>query len=87
MTEKIEKDLIEDTTPKPKKKGLMNLTLEELEMLKIQLRDIFVIKGGASLNLSWTQIIRVVNYNADKEVLRWDHTFEEAVQVIEIFLM
>ncbi len=65
--------------------GLMKRTIKELETLEIPLKDIFEIKG-VSINLSWSQIIRLANFNAGKTVLRWDHTFEEALEIIKIFL-
>lgn len=69
----------------PSRGGFLKRTLEELEKLDIQLKDVFSIEGS-SINLSWTKVIRLVNYNAGKTVLRWDHTFEEALQIIKIFL-
>lgn len=71
---------------KPARGGLMKRTLKELESLEIQLKHVFVIKG-ASLNLSWAQVIRLINYNAEKTVIRWEHTFEEALELIQIFLL
>ena len=70
----------------PARGGLMKRTLKELEMLEIQLSDVFVVRN-VGLNLSWAQVIRLVNYNAEKTVLRWEHTFEEALELIQIFLM
>ena len=70
----------------PPRGGLMKRTLKEMQILKIRLKDM-VSHEGATINLSWVQIIRAVNFNAEKEVLRWDHTFEEAAEVIGIFLM
>lgn len=70
----------------PARGGLMKRTLKELEKLEIQLSDVFIV-GKVGLNLSWTQVIRLVNYNAEKTVLRWEHTFEEALELIQIFLM
>ena len=70
----------------PARGGLMKRTLKELEMLEIQLSDVFIV-GKVGLNLSWTQVIRLINYNAEKTVIRWEHTFEEALELIQIFLM
>lgn len=79
--EEPEKEVVE-----PARGGLMKRTLKELEKLEIQLSDIFTV-GKVGLNLSWTQVIRLINYNAEKTVLRWEHTFEEALELIQIFLM
>ena len=88
-----EKEAVEPITKKEVKKvigsprgGLNKRTLKELEHLKISLKDVFSF-GDVSINLSWEKVIRLVNYNAGKQVLRWDHTFEEAIEVIGIFLM
>lgn len=70
----------------PAKGGLMKRTLKELEKLNIKLSDVFSIKD-LTLNLSWDQTIRLVNYNAGRSVLNWGHTFEEALEVIGIFLL
>lgn len=67
------------------RKTLMTLTLKELELLEIDLKDVFSIKG-TTLNFSWEKLIRLINYLAKKTVLRYDHTFEEAIEVIGIFL-
>ena len=70
----------------PGRGGLMKRTLKELEMLKINLKDIFLV-SGVSFNLGWDQIIRLINYNAEKKVLNWEHTFEEALEMIKLFLL
>lgn len=66
--------------------GLMKRTLKELEMLEVNLNDVFSIKG-VSINLTWEKVIRLVNYNANKKVISWGHTFEEAMELINIFLL
>lgn len=81
------KENIFEEKEKPRmKRGLMQNTLKELEALDIKLADVFTFDTVA-INLSWDKIIRLINYNADKKVLRWDHTFEEALEVIKIFLV
>ena len=69
----------------PARGGTMKRTLKELEMLGIELKDLFSVKG-MTINLSWSKAIKLINFNADKEVLNWKHTFEEALEIIEIFL-
>lgn len=71
---------------KPGRGGLMKRTLKELEALDINLKDVFSIET-VSINLSWEKVIKLVNYNAEKKVLGWSHTFEEALELIGIFLM
>ena len=94
MTEEKEgKEVVEkiETKPEIPKKigpprgGLMKRTLKELEMLGIQFKDVFS-KEKMTINLSWTKVICLVNYNAEEDVLGWDHTFTEALQIIGIFL-
>jgi len=70
----------------PANGGLMKRTLKELQVLDIQLRDVFAF-SKITLNLTWEQVIKLCNFNAGKAVLRWDHTFEEAFEIIKIFLM
>lgn len=70
----------------PGRGGLMKRTLKELEMLEIKLSDIFTF-GNVGINLSWDKVIRLINYNAGKKVLNYDHTFGEAIEVIKIFLV
>ena len=68
--------------------GLMKRTLKELQSLDIQLKDLFSFTNSViTLNLTWEQVIKLCNFNAGKTVLRWDHTFEEAFEIIKIFLM
>jgi hypothetical protein len=79
-----------DTVPKeslsPARGGLMKRTLRELQMLEVKLKDVFSV-SDVTINLSWDQVIKLVNYNAGRNVLNWDHTFEEALEVIKIFLL
>ena len=84
----MEKPVVPISPPEkigPKRGGLMKRTLRELETLGIHLKHMFSV-DNISINLSWIQVIRAVNYNAENEVLRWDNTFEEALGVIELFL-
>jgi len=81
-----EKEKITPTKNHLKNGGLMKRTLKELETLDIKLSDVFTFDTVA-INLSWEKAIRLINYNAGKKVLRWDHTFEEALEVIKIFLV
>ena len=69
----------------PARGGTMKRTLKQLTSLNIQLNDLFSVKN-MTINLSWEKLIHLVNFNAEKVVLRWDHTFEEALQVIDLFL-
>ena len=71
---------------KPVRGGLMKRTLKELEMLDVKLSDIFSL-DDVTINLSWGKIIRLVNYNADDEVLYWNDTLEKALEIIKIFLV
>ena len=64
----------------------MKRTLKELEMLDVKLSDIFSL-DDVTINLSWGKIIRLVNYNADDEVLYWNDTLEKALEIIKIFLV
>lgn len=70
----------------PIRGGLMKRTLKELESLDIRMIDIYTF-DTIGINLSWDKLIRLVNYNADAKVLRWSNTFEEALEVIKIFLV
>jgi hypothetical protein len=70
----------------PIKGGLPKRTLKELQSLDIHLNDVFSVRNF-SLNLTWEKLIRLINFNADKKVLTWNHTFEETVELIGIFLM
>lgn len=70
----------------PIRGGTMKRTLKELEKLNIDLKDLFSIES-LTINLSWDKLIKLVNYNAGKVVLSWEHTFEEALEIIGIFLM
>jgi len=45
------------------KKGLMDLTIAEMEELEIKMSDIFS-KDGTRLNFTWQQVIKTVNYLA-----------------------
>ena len=74
------------TETKPGRGGLMKRTLKELAKLDIALKDVFSIEG-MSINLSWGKVINLVNYNAEKKVLGWNHTFEESLEVIDLFLL
>lgn len=71
---------------KPTRGGLMKRTLKELEKLQIHLKDVFSMEN-ITINLSWEKVIRLVNYNAGKKVLHWDHTFEETMEILQIFLL
>ncbi|KKM77945.1 hypothetical protein LCGC14_1364960 [marine sediment metagenome] len=82
----IPKELVE--TPKkvgPVMGGTLKRTLKELESLDVQLKDLFSVKN-MTINLSWIKLIRLINFNADKVVLKWNHTFEETLEIIELFL-
>ena len=92
MVEEIKEMAVKPDVPKeipkkigPARGGTKKRTLKELEMLGIQLKDLFSVRD-LTINLSWSKVIKLVNFNADKEVLNWKHTFEEALEVIEIFL-
>jgi len=86
--------MVENKKTSPKKKsitgpvrgGLMKRTLKELEVLEINLSDVFSM-DSITINLSWDKVIKLVNYNADSQVLRWSNTFEEALEIVKIFLM
>lgn len=69
----------------PKRGGLGKRTIRELQMLGIQLNDLFE-KEGFSIKLGWDKVIKLINYNADAVVLTWDTPFEEAVEIISDFL-
>ncbi len=90
MADEIKVDTPKVETPKvevgPVRGGLMKRTLRELQMLEIPLKDIGSL-SNFTFNLSWVQIIKLVNFNADKKVLNWKHTLEEALEVISIFLV
>lgn len=90
MAEESKVDTVEEPLKEVSEKagrgGLMKRTLKELEMLDIDLRDVFSIKG-VTINLTWEKVIKLVNYNAEKKVLNWSHTFEEALELIQIFLL
>ena len=83
MNEKVKE---REKEVKSVRRGFMKLTLKELETLGIDLKDVFSIKG-TTLNFSWEKLIRLINYLADKKVLGYEHTFEEAVNIIGIFLV
>lgn len=95
MAEKIDnsdvsnEDIATITPPEvigPARGGLMKRTLKELEALEIYLKDVFSMEG-ITINLTWNQVIKLVNYNAGKTVLNWDHTFEESLEILKIFLV
>lgn len=72
----------------PKKdpqKSMMNLTLKELDTLKIQFSNLFAI-GNVSMNLSWTQIITMINYLKKEDIIDWSTTLEQALKIIPDFL-
>lgn len=70
----------------PIRGGLMKRTLRELQELGIYLKNLISIED-MTLNLTWDQAINLCNFNAAKTVLRWDHTFEEALEIIKLFLV
>ena len=70
----------------PARGGLMKRTLKELQALDINFSDVIAIKN-MSINLTWIKMINLINYNAEKKVLHWNHTFEEAIEIINIFLL
>lgn len=84
----VKKDTVkkEEKSKGPTRGGLMERTLKELELLNIKLSDIFSLEN-VTINLSWEKIIRLVNYNANEEVLYWSDTFGKALEVIKIFLV
>ena len=68
------------------RKRLLDLTLKELEEIaSVSLKDIFSVEG-MSLNLSWSQVIKLVNHLAGEKVLSWDTTAKEAIEQMGIFL-
>ena len=69
----------------PARGGLMERTLKELESLGIDFKDLFSV-ANMTINLTWDKLIKLVNFNADKEVLNWNHNFKETLVVIELFL-
>ena len=84
-TKVVEKPVVVPKKVGPARGGTMKRTLKQLASLDIQLNDLFSVKN-MTINLSWKKLIDLVNFNADKEVLNWKHTFEEALEVIDIFL-
>jgi len=86
MAEDKDTTVVETTPVVVGRGGLMKRTLKELEMLEINLNDVFSIKD-VSINLTWEKVIRLVNYNANKKVIGWEHTFEEAMELINLFLL
>ena len=90
MTEKVETAKVDVPQEVPKKivparGGLMKRTLKELEALGIDFKDLFSVKNF-TLNLSWSKLIDLMNFNAEKEVLKWTHTIKETLELIDIFL-
>ena len=73
-------------------RGLLNLTIRELQELNIQFKDIFS-HEDYTLNLDWDKTIKLINhiartsYNIDHNVLNWNHTIEEALELFKIFLV
>ena len=70
---------------KEERKGLLDLTIKEMKKLQINLGDLFTLKG-ATINLSWDQAIRTVNYLAKKEILTKLSTAGEALEAMGNFL-
>ena len=67
------------------KKGLMDLTIKEMKDLGIKMSDIFSLQG-ATINLSWDQVIKVVNYLAGTVILTESSTALQAVESMSNFL-
>lgn len=68
-----------------KKKGLMNNTLQELEDLDIQLLKVIQI-GEISIALTNDQLIKLINFNAGKDVIGWNTTAERSMEMAGHFL-
>lgn len=67
------------------KRGLMDLTISEMEELGIKLSDIFSLEG-ATVNLSWEKAIKVVNYLAGTVILTKSSTALIAMEAMGNFL-
>jgi len=62
--------------------------LRELEACGItKLRDMIALEGNANLNLSWNQLIKLVNFNAQEKILSMKSTFGEVLDAIPRFLV
>ena len=82
-TEEVKK--VEET---PKKKTIMEYTLNELQhkMGGIQPKDI-VAKDGVTINFTWSQIIIAVNYVTNSKTLSWESTAQQAFDAMGNFLV
>ena len=52
---------------------IFDLTLKEMDTLKIQLSDIMS-QDGVTLNLTWDKLIKLVNYIAGAHTITWNST-------------
>ena len=68
------------------KRVLMDLTIKEMKDLGIKMSDIFSLKE-ATINLSWDQVIRVVNYLAGTVILTESSTALQALESMSNFLL
>lgn len=68
------------------KKGLMDLTIKEMKDLGVKMSDIFSLHE-ATINLSWDQVIRVVNYLAGSIILTEASTAGQALEAMSNFLL
>lgn len=75
-----------ETNKKKSRGGLMERTLLELDNLDIQLSDLFNV-SGTTLNLSWSKLVRLINYNANDEVISLDSKYKDTLQAIKNFLV
>lgn len=75
-----------ETTKKKTRGGLMKRTLLELDKLDINLSDLFNI-SGMTLNLTWSKLVRLINYNANEEVVSLDSTYKDTLDAIKNFLV
>jgi len=67
------------------KKGLMDLTIAEMEELGIKMSDIFSLQG-ATINLSWQQVIKIVNYLSGTVILTKTSTASQSIEAMSDFL-
>lgn len=73
------------------RKGLYDLTIREAMQLKhpIMMKDLFSVEvegRNTTLNLSWYQVIELVNYLSKKETLTEDSTLTQAFTAAKDFL-
>ena len=68
-----------------KKKVLMDLTITEMEELDIKMSDIFSLQG-ATINFTWKQVIKIVNYLAGTIILTKTSTALQSIEAMSNFL-